>query len=98
MLPVELARAANSYIDQTKPWALEKDPAQAQQLDTVLNLCVQACKTALAALLPILPDKAAAGLRQLNVDSVGATLEALPAELPAGHALGQAEVLFPRII
>jgi methionyl-tRNA synthetase len=98
VLPIELARAANSYIDQTRPFTLAKDPAQSQQLDTVLNLCVQTCKTALVSLLPILPEKAAAGLKQLNVELAGKTLGDIAAELPAGHALGQAEVLFPRII
>ena len=58
MLPIELARTANGYIDATRPFSLAKDPAQASRLDTVLNLAVQATKNALVALLPVLPTKA----------------------------------------
>jgi methionyl-tRNA synthetase len=98
MLPVELARAANTFIDQTRPFTLAKDPAKAAELDTVLNRCIQAIYKSLVALLPICPTKAAAGLAQLNVDVAGKTIaDLLAAELPAGHALGRAEVLFPRI-
>jgi len=98
LLPIELARAANTYIDVTRPFSLAKDPAQAAQLDVVLNLCVNACKSILVALLPVLPEKAAAGLAQLNVDTTGKTIrQLLETDLPAGHVLGKAEVLFPRI-
>ncbi len=98
LLPIELARAANLYIDQTQPFKLAKDPAAAAQLDTVLNLLAQSCKKILAALLPILPEKARAGLRQLNVDLAGKTIDQLIDEnLPDGHVLGKAEVLFPKI-
>lgn len=98
LLPVELARAANAYIDQTQPFKLAKDPTQAEQLDKVLNLCAQVCAKVLVALLPILPEKAVAGLKQLNVPLEGKTLDDLLAfELPPAHVLGKAEVLFPRI-
>ena len=59
LAPIELARAANGYIDATRPFSLAKDPSQAQRLDTVLNLAAQATKNALVALLPVLPEKAA---------------------------------------
>jgi methionyl-tRNA synthetase len=98
LLPVELSRAANTFIDQTKPFSLAKDPAKAGELDTVLNRCIQAVYKSLVALLPICPQKAAAGLKQLNVDIGGKTIgDLLSAELPAAHKLGTAEVLFPRI-
>ncbi|MGC4032393.1 MAG: methionine--tRNA ligase [Tepidisphaeraceae bacterium] len=98
LLPVELARAANAFIDVTRPFSLAKDPAKSAELDTVLNRCVQAIYKSLVALLPVLPKKAAVGLAQLNVDIAGKTLEQLiTAELPAGHKLGTAAVLFPKI-
>src|SRR4030095_12189496 len=80
LLPLELARAANGYIDATRPFSLAKDPAQAARLDTVLNLAAQATKAALAALLPVLPEKAAAGLRQLGVQVEGSTTAQLLGE------------------
>jgi methionyl-tRNA synthetase len=98
-LPVELARAANVYIDQTKPFSLAKDPAQAARLDTVLNLSVCAAHAALVGLLPVLIEKAPKGLAQLNaVPAAGKTLcELLQASLPVGHQLGEGEPLFPRL-
>lgn len=97
-LPVELARAANAYIDQTAPFKLAKDPTQAARLDTVLNLSTQAVYQALVGLLPILPIKAAAGLQQLGVTVGNKTLgELLDQPLPTGHQLGVGQVLFPKV-
>ncbi len=98
LLPIELLRATNGYIDATEPFKLAKDPAKAARLDTVLNLSAQAIYRALAALLPIIPDKAADGLRQLGVSTEGRTLADLfAAPLPAGHLLGEATPLFPKL-
>ncbi|HEY1683509.1 MAG TPA: methionine--tRNA ligase [Tepidisphaeraceae bacterium] len=99
LLPIELARAANGYIDATRPFSLAKDPAQSERLDTVLNLSAQATKTALAALLPILPEKAAAGLQQLNVDLNAKPLsQLLSDDLPTGHQMNPGTPLFPRVV
>ncbi len=98
LLPIELARATNGYIDATAPFTLAKDPAQASRLDTVLNLSAQAIYRALVALLPILPEKAAAGLAQLGIDVEGKTLDQLlAADLPAGQKLGEGQPLFPKV-
>ncbi len=98
VLPIELARQANGYVDATAPFKLAKDPAQAQRLDTVLGLAARAARDALIALLPVLPDKAAAGLKQLNVAFEGKALsDLLTSDLPAGHQLGQAAILFPKL-
>ncbi|HYO08093.1 MAG TPA: methionine--tRNA ligase [Tepidisphaeraceae bacterium] len=98
LLPVELARATNGYIDATAPFSLAKDPAKASRLDTVLNRSAQAIKNALVALLPVLPEKALAGLQQLNVPVEGRPLaELLASELPPGHKLGDGQPLFPKV-
>jgi methionyl-tRNA synthetase len=97
MIPLEVARAANTYIDQTRPFSLAKDPAQAGRLDTVLNLIARATQVSLAGLIPVLPEKAVAGLTQLGIDPTGKTFDQLIEPLDAGHALGAAAVLFPRI-
>lgn len=97
-LPVELARATNGYIDATEPFKLAKDDAQAQRLDTVLNLACQCIYRTLVALLPVLPEKAAAGLAQLNVNIDGRTLaELFATPLSPGHQLGEGSPLFPRV-
>ncbi len=98
MLPLELARVVNGYIDSTKPFSLAKDPAAAGRLDTILHGCAQAVYRAFVGILPILPEKAAAALAQLNVDIRGRTLgEVLAAGLPIGHKFGEGQALFPRI-
>ena len=71
LLPVELARAANGYIDSTEPFKLNKDPAGAGRLDTVLNTAIRAIHASLVGLLPILPTKAAEGLAQLSIQTAG---------------------------
>ena len=98
MLPIELARATNGYIDATAPFTLAKDAGKFSRLDTVLNLSAQAFYRALVALLPILPEKAAIGLSQLGVDVKKQTLDRLLSqELPAGQKFGEGQPLFPKI-
>src|SRR6476646_7544562 len=97
MLPIELARQANGFIDATKPFSLAKDPANNARLDAILNLSTRAVYTAFVALLPVLPDKADAALLQLNVSVVGRTLADLLAHPPAaGSTIGEGSPLFPR--
>ncbi|HEX8521261.1 MAG TPA: methionine--tRNA ligase [Tepidisphaeraceae bacterium] len=94
VLPVELARATNGYIDATQPF---KEP-NPERVNTVLNLAAQSIKNALVALVPILPEKAAAGLSQLNVEVGGKTLtELLTTPLAVGHRLGEGQPLFPKV-
>ena len=97
MLPVELARATNGYIDATEPFKLAKDPAKAQRLDAVLNVSAQAIRRALVGLIPVLPHKAAEGLAQLNAPATGRFSELMAAALPAGHQLGDGTPLFPKV-
>lgn len=101
LLPVELARAANGYVDVTQPFKMspKKAPEKAARLDTVLNLLAQATYRALVGLLPVLPEKAKEGLAQLGVSVEGKTLADLFSQpLPAGHKLGEGKVLFPKVI
>jgi methionyl-tRNA synthetase len=98
LLPIELARTTNGYIDATAPFKLAKDPAKAARLDTVLHVASQAVYAALVGLLPILPEKAAAGLKQLGVNIEGRTIpEMLTAGLPVGHPIAPGQPLFPKV-
>ena len=97
LLPVEVARAANGFIDNTAPFKLAKDPTKVDRVDSILNLAAHAAHCVLLGLLPILPEKAAAGLAQLGVEVrpdalAGATCE----PLRPGHRVGQGQPLFPR--
>ncbi|MGA3068241.1 MAG: methionine--tRNA ligase [Tepidisphaeraceae bacterium] len=98
LLPIELARAANGYIDATEPFKLAKDAAQSERLDTVLSVAATAIHHCFVALLPILPDRAAAGLAQLSVQAAGKTLTDLYALPPAaGAKIGPGVPLFPNV-
>lgn len=102
-LGLELARTTNGYIDSTEPFKLAKDEAKAARLDTVLSLSATAVATALTALLPVVPTKAAEGLKQLGLDPAspdkgGVTLDRLLAaakSLP-GTKVGEGAALFPK--
>jgi methionyl-tRNA synthetase len=99
LLPLELARTLNGYIDATAPFKLAKDPAQAQRLDTILHLCAQAIYRSFAGMLPILPHKSAEALGQLNVEWNGRPLgELLAMALPVGHRVGEGKPLFPKVV
>lgn len=97
LLPLELARAANTYIDQTRPFTLAKDPAQSARLDTVLHNIIDSVRIALVGLIPIMPTKAIDGLKQLNIDPIGKSLAELFRPLPSKHQTGNASVLFPKV-
>src|SRR5690606_11666859 len=73
LIPVEMARACNAYIDATQPFKLAKDESQSARLDTVLALATRGIYAALVGLLPVLPEKAKAGLEQLGVQTDGRT-------------------------
>jgi methionyl-tRNA synthetase len=98
LLPIELARATNGYIDATAPFTLAKDPAKSARLDTVLHLSAQAVYVALINLLPILPEKAALGLAQLGIDVKDKTLAQLISnQLTAGQKFSEGQPLFPKV-
>jgi methionyl-tRNA synthetase len=98
ILPLDLARATNGFIDATRPFSLAKDPAQQDRLNTVLYLSAQAIYRALAAMLPVMPEKAAAGLAQLGVDVQGKRFAELFGTLPVGQKLAEAQPLFPKVL
>jgi methionyl-tRNA synthetase len=98
LLPIELARQANGYIDATRPFTVAKDPPQSERLDTILNLSARAIYAALIALLPVLPEKSRAGLEQLGVGIGTQPLAKLFAQsLPPGHVVKTPQPLFPRV-
>ena len=97
LLPVELARMTNAYIDARAPFKM-KDPSQAEERAAILWRAIQAIYRVLVALLPVMPEKAAAGLAQMGVDVAGRTVtELLATPLPAGHKLGANQPLFPKV-
>ncbi len=92
-----LVTRANQYVDQTAPFKLAKEPAQAARLDEVLYNLVETCRVLAVLLHPFLPGTAAKIYAQLNLPGTPDKL-ALAAwgGLPAGHVIGEPAALFPR--
>ena len=65
-----LADKANQYIDEKKPWALAKDPANREQVQAVCSVGLNIFRQLIVYLAPILPVTAEASRSFLNVDSL----------------------------
>ena len=70
-----LIDAANEFIAATAPWAMAKDPSQADRLTQVLFDVAEAIRLAAVLLLPIMPTGAAEILRRLGVERGGLRLD-----------------------
>jgi methionyl-tRNA synthetase len=92
-----LVTRANQYVDQTKPFKLAKDPAQAQRLDEVLYNLTETCRVLAVLLWPFLPGTAVKIYAQLGLTGTPDKLDAATwGGLPAGHKIGELAPLFPR--
>ena len=69
-----LVTRANQYVDQTAPFKLAKDPAQAQRLDEVLYNLAETCRVLAVLLAPFLPGTAAKIYAQLGLGAVPRTI------------------------
>jgi methionyl-tRNA synthetase len=92
-----LVNRANKYVDETAPFKLAKDPAQAQRLDEVLYNLAEACRILAVLLNPFLPGTSAKIYAQLGLTNFPDKLaEATWGGLSAGHTIGEPAPLFPR--
>jgi methionyl-tRNA synthetase len=66
--------AANLFIADTQPWALAKDPANADRLTSVLADAAEAVRIAAVLLLPVMPSAAAEILRRIGETQSAARL------------------------
>jgi len=92
-----LITRANQYVDQTAPFKLAKDPAQAKRLDEVLYNLAETCRVLAVLLWPFLPGTAEKIYAQLGVK--GAPEKFASANwggLAEGHSIGEPAPLFPR--
>ncbi len=92
-----LVNRANQYVDQTAPFRLAKDPAQAKRLDEVLYNLVETCRILAVLLSPFIPGTSSKIYAQLGL--AGAPNKFIAAGwggLTAGHAIGEPAALFPR--
>jgi methionyl-tRNA synthetase len=92
-----LVTRANQYVDQTAPFKLAKDPAQAQRLDEVLFNLAETCRVLAVLIWPFLPATATKIYSQLGLSGAPDKFEfATWGKLSAGHQIGEPAPLFPR--
>ena len=92
-----LVTRANQYVDQTAPFKLAKDPAQAKRLDEVLYNLAETCRVLAVLYQPFLPGTAAKIYEQLGLPGVPDKYsEAAWGKLQPGHKIGEPAPLFPR--
>lgn len=97
---LDLATAANKYIEDTSPFKLAKDPAQRDRLGTILYTCAEASRLVAMALSPFMPETIARVWKQLPWDPMAEGF--LPAQLTWGRlkpggTVSKGEILFPRL-
>lgn len=95
-----LVSGANNYIAETQPWALAKDPANADRLNGVLADIAEAVRIAAVMLSPVMPSSATEILRRLG-DTTPAAERRLEADT-AWRTSGEKQILnagalWPRI-
>jgi len=92
-----LITRANQYVDQTAPFKLAKDPAQAKRLDEVLYNLAETCRILAVLLWPFLPGTATKIYAQLGLNGAPDKFSgAVWGGLEAGHKIGEPTPLFPR--
>jgi methionyl-tRNA synthetase len=92
-----LISRANQYVDQTAPFKLAKDPAQAKRLDEVLYNLAETCRILAVLLWPFLPGTATKIYAQLGLTGAPDKFsEAAWGGLKPGHKIGEPAPLFPR--
>ncbi len=92
-----IVNRANQYVDQTAPFKLAKDPAQAARLDEVLYNLVESCRLIAICLWPFLPSTAGKIFAQIGLEGEPNRIDsAVWGGLPSGNAIGEPAALFPR--
>ena len=92
-----LVNRANKFVDETAPFKLAKDPAQARRLDDVLYNLTETCRVLAVLLRPFLPGTAVKIYTQLGLTESPDKLDAATwGGLCAGHKIGEPAPLFPR--
>ncbi len=91
---MSMARVGNKYISDTEPWKVAK--TDLARTGTILNICLQICASLSSAFEPFTPF-AAKKLRTMLNTALDWSAAGRGDILPAGHSLGQPELLFEKI-
>ncbi|WP_294666266.1 methionine--tRNA ligase [uncultured Fusobacterium sp.] len=91
----------NKYIDETAPWTLAKDDDKKDRLAVVMNHLVNGLYKTAVMIYPYMPTAAQKIWDQLGGQKSVRDAKVSDVEgwdlLPAGHILGNAEPIFPRL-
>ena len=91
---MNLARAGNKYFNDSEPWLTVK--TDKEKCSTTINVCLQTIYTLAELFEPVLPFSSKKIFKMLNTELT--TWEKCGDEnLPTGHKLNKAEILFPQI-
>ena len=91
---MNLARAGNKYFNDSEPWLSVKNDKE--KCSTTINICLQTIYTLAELFEPVVPFSSEKIFKMLNARST--TWEKCGDEnLPTGHKLNKAEILFPQI-
>ena len=90
---------ANKYIDETAPWILAKDPAQAERLQAVMYNLAEALRIIAILIAPFVPVTAPKIYEQLGLGKPKSFFmaDAVWGKLATGTKVQKGEPLFPRI-
>lgn len=90
---------ANKYIDETTPWILAKDPAQAERLQAVMYNLAEALRIIAILIAPFVPVTAPKIYEQLGLGKPESFFmaDAVWGKLATGTKVQKGEPLFPRI-
>ena len=91
-------KRCNKYIDETMPWALAKDEAQTDRLETVLYNLITSIETGAKLLASFMPETAEKILKQTNGGNVTDKPEILFARLDMEEVLKKVEELHPSVV
>ncbi|TVP75795.1 MAG: methionine--tRNA ligase [Gemmatimonadales bacterium] len=92
---MDLARAANGYVETREPWAQARDEARAEDLDETLVTLVRTLVLLSAMLSPAMPEKMLELARHLGFEAVP-TLPEAQRTSSAGTRVAKMSALFPR--
>jgi methionyl-tRNA synthetase len=88
---------ANKYIDETTPWVLGKNPAEADRLAAVLYNLMETIRVCSALLTPFMPESCEKILRQLGCPESRCGYDGALYHPDTAYRIRREENLFPRI-
>ena len=96
---MNLARLGNKYLAEEEPWKkIKTDP---ERVKTIMFVALQVAKALSVLSEPFLPFTAEKLRKMLNIDqenlSAWEEVGSENSQLPAGHAIGKAELLFSKV-